>query len=305
MTCYYPLKGYRAKEPGPNGKRKIVFNFADGYVDLPIKVPCGQCIGCRLERSRQWALRCKYEAQLHDNNCFITLTYSDEHLPDDYSVDVRVFQLFMKRLRKKYGSDIRFFHCGEYGEKYGRPHYHAILFNMDFDDKILLKIVNGQRIYTSDALLSLWPYGFNTVGDVTFQSAAYVARYCLKKLTGPDSEKAYDRIHPVTGELVRVKPEYATMSRRPGIGTAWFKNYKRDVYPHDYVVHDGQKMRPPKFFDGLFEHDNPKEFGRLKGRRMSNARKHEWNNTSERLRVRETVKEAQISQLKRGLDNDL
>lgn len=266
-----------------------------------MKVPCGQCIGCKLERSRQWALRCKFEAQQYDDNCFITLTFSDEHLPDDYSVNVRDFQLFMKRLRKRFGANIRFFHCGEYGENFGRPHYHAILFNFDFPDRVIFKINNGQRYYVSAILQELWPFGHSVIGDVSFESAAYVARYCLKKLTGPDADAKYIRVHPLTGEIVQVRPEYATMSRRPGIGTGWFEDFRSDVYPHDYVVHEGARMRPPKFFDRILELDDPRMFRALKRRRLLDQKANADNNTPDRLRVREKVKQAQVSQLKRGL----
>ena len=118
MPCYSPIKGYRSKVLSPNGKRTIVFKPNLGFVDLPVLVPCGQCCGCRLERSRQWAIRCTHEASLHENNCFITLTFNDDNLPSDKSLDVRHFQLFMKRLRKQFGSNIRYYHCGEYGENF-------------------------------------------------------------------------------------------------------------------------------------------------------------------------------------------
>ena len=136
MPCYNPLKGYRSRTLNASGKRSIVFNLREGYVDQPIEVPCGQCIGCRLERSRQWAVRCVHEASLYKNNCFVTLTYSDDKLPSDGSLHFDHFQKFMKRLRRFYDdSRIRFFHCGEYGEQYSRPHYHCCLFNFDFVDK--------------------------------------------------------------------------------------------------------------------------------------------------------------------------
>ena len=117
MPCYYPLQGWRSKELTKNGKRAIVFDRKKGYVDQPLEVPCGQCIGCRLDRSRDWALRCIHEAQLHEDNSYITLTYDDDNLPANASLDKSDFQKFMKRLRKSLGDKkVRFFHCGEYGE---------------------------------------------------------------------------------------------------------------------------------------------------------------------------------------------
>ena len=131
MACYQPLKGYYSKSRNPNGKRNVVFNPQMGYRDRPVTVPCGQCIGCRLERSRQWAIRCYHEASMYERNSFVTLTYDDESLPLGGTLVFRDFQLFMKRLRKQYGAGIRFYACGEYGEKFGRPHYHVCLFNFE------------------------------------------------------------------------------------------------------------------------------------------------------------------------------
>lgn len=279
----------------------MVFNRSSALQpDDPIHLPCGQCIGCRLERSRQWAVRCLHEASLYDNNCFITLTYNDKHLPPDRSLDVSVFQKFMKRLRFKYSDQtIRFFHCGEYGELNGRPHYHACIFNFDFPDKEVWKISNGHRLYVSKSLEELWEFGFSTIGDVTFESAAYVARYIMKKITGDAAEAHYERIDPTTGLVTRLKPEYTTMSRRPGIGKGFFDQFSTDFYPHDYVVVNGVKVRPPKYYDGLLELTRPYEFDAIKERREVNSFLHVDNNTPDRLRVREQVKLAQLSQLKR------
>ena len=156
MSCYSPLIGYRSRFTNPStGKRNIVFSLREALDDQVIKIPCGQCIGCRLKRSASWAIRCVHEASLHEKNCFITLTFNNEWLPKDGSLDVRDFQLFMKRLRKKYGEGIRFFHCGEYGEKFRRPHYHACLFNFDFPDREIWSVRRGFELYTSESLAEL------------------------------------------------------------------------------------------------------------------------------------------------------
>lgn len=293
MACYSPLKGYRSREVNRSGKRSIVFSASRGYLDLPVTVPCGQCVGCRLERSRQWAIRCVHEASLHDENCFITLTYDNDHLPADGSLRVEDFQKFMKRLRKHYdGKRIRYYHCGEYGDRTNRPHYHAILFGHEFSDKSLFRLSpSGERLYRSPTLEKLWPYGYSTIGNVTFESAAYVARYIMKKVTGELAEEHYQ------GR----KPEYTTMSRRPGIAAGWYEKYKDDVFPRDEVIMRGQKMRPPKFYDHLYEIDNAEEFAILKARRKAKAKAFSENNTLDRLRVREIVKKSQISKLVRKL----
>lgn len=308
MPCYSPLKGYRSASVNPSGKRSIVFSPTEGYRDLPVEVPCGQCIGCRLEYSRQWAIRCMHEASLHAENCFITLTYSPEHLPRDNSLNVRHFQLFMKRLRKYVsshypGRTIRYFHCGEYGARYGRPHYHALLFGWDFPDRVFLRHTGaGSRLDRSRILETLWPFGYSSVGDVTFDSAAYVARYITKKVTGERAEEHYRWVDPETGEIFNRRPEYTTMSRRPGIAAEWYRRYKHEVYPRDEVIVKGRAMRPPKYYDSLFEVEFPEDAARVKAARKKAAAKYKANNTPDRLAVREKVKKAQISRLVRTLE---
>jgi hypothetical protein len=232
MPCYSPLDGWLSKDRNPSGKRSIVFTKSEALVDRPVKLPCGRCIGCRLEKSRQWAVRMMHEASLYEENCFITLTY--EKMPPNDSLNKKHFQDFMKRLRKAYGGrTIRYFHCGEYGENFGRPHYHAILFNLDFNDKKYWSIVNGNKYYTSEKLNKIWGKGYCIIGSVSFDSAAYVARYVTKKITGEAAFEHYTDFDRETGEITRERdPEYATMSRRPGIGSVWLDKFKTDVYPN-------------------------------------------------------------------------
>ena len=176
MSCVHPLSAYQCTDGS------IVFDERRKHdISRSLQLPCGQCIGCRLERSRQWAMRCLHEAQLHENNCFITLTYDDAHLPGDRSLHYSDFQKFLKRFRKSLGgAKIRYYMAGEYGEKFGRPHWHACIFGYDFHDKKLFKrTAAGSLIYTSEHLKKLWPFGHSSIGDVTFESAAYVARYII------------------------------------------------------------------------------------------------------------------------------
>jgi hypothetical protein len=298
VPCFRPLKGYRSKQLTKNGKRSIVFNPKDGFVDMPIDVPCGQCIGCRLERSRQWAIRCLHESSLYDENCFITLTYDDDHLPEDGSLQLEHFQKFMKRLRKRFEPrKIRFFHCGEYGEKFRRPHYHACLFNFDLPDKKLFKISNGFRLYTSDILDDLWSYGYAMVGDVTFESAAYVARYITKKITGEAAKEHYQGL----------MPEYTTMSRRPGIGAEWFRKYKSDVFPNDMCIINGKQVKVPKFYDGLLKVEAEDESILVKSRREKEVKERiseHWDEYHGRLRTKERVAELTANQLKRSYEKN-
>lgn len=248
MPCNHPLPAWRSNEPNERGKRPPVFTFGpgagNGSHSEPLNIPCGRCMGCRLDRARTWATRLVHEAKLYDHNWFATLTYDDDHLkrtpagrptlcPED-------FVLFMKRLRKKMGPNIRFYQCGEYGETTERPHHHAILFNLPLSDlQPVTRARNAHTLYTSKALLDTWQQGHISVGAVTFETAAYVASYVNKKITGPMAESHYQ------GRT----PEYSTMSRRPGIARTFIENFLTDVYPSDEVIMRGHPARPPRYYD--------------------------------------------------------
>lgn len=302
MPCYHPLQGFRSRTRNASGKRSIVFSVKDGFIDRPVTVPCGQCIGCRLERSRQWAIRCVHESQTVASSAFITLTYDDAHLPASGSLVKRDFQLFIKRLRKRFPIRISYFHCGEYGDLTNRPHYHALIFGFDFPDRVLWRDVRNVRTYTSEILSSLWPFGFCTVGDVTFESAAYVARYVVKKVTGEAAEKHYERVVDETGEIVKVLPEYITMSLKPAIGRRFFEKFTSDIFPSDEVVLRGISMKPPKYYSGVYELLNAGEMEQIKFARIKDSLPFRADSSPDRLRVRERVKRAQISNLKRSVD---
>ncbi len=291
VACYHPIRAYYSDKRNPSGKRSIVFNPTHGYVDLPVVIPCGQCIGCRLERSRQWAIRCVHEASLHEDNSFITLTYNDESLPWCRSICKTAVQKFWKRLRKQVGVRIRYFMCGEYGDKLSRPHYHACVFGYDFPDKEVWRVRDGVKLYRSPLLESLWTKGFSTVGAVTFESAAYVARYILKKVTGKGASAHY----------VSKLPEATWMSRRPGIGKAWFEKFSSDVYPSDEVVLKGSiKCRPPKYYDYLFDIDSPEEYRVVKTKRIKAAIANA--EAGSRLPVKERCKLRKSRLLRRGYE---
>jgi hypothetical protein len=298
MACFKPLKAFQCFD------KSIVFTEARKHdIVRSLELPCGQCVGCRLERSRQWAIRCMHEASLYKNNCFITLTYDDQHLPDDYSLHYDDFQRFMKRLRKRYqGKTIRFYMAGEYGENFGRPHFHACIFNLDFEDKYLWqKTDSGSKIYRSKILEELWPFGYSSIGEVNFQSAAYVARYIMKKVTGDMADQHYEEVNFTTGEIIQRKPEFNKMSLKPGIGYKWYQKFKDDVYPHDYVIVNGKKCKPPKFYDKKYADDYPYEFDQLQWDREKSAKARVFDNTPERLLVKEEVLKAKLSRLKRKL----
>lgn len=308
MPCYNPLSAYRSRQGRDpvTGKWPLSFSIREGYADLPVTVPCGQCIGCRLERSRNWAVRCVHEASLHKHNCFLTLTYSDDNLPEGGSLNKRDIVLFLKRLRKQFGSGIRFLQCGEYGEQYARPHHHVLLFNHDFFDKYLYSQRKGIFLYRSPSLEKLWPYGMSTIGALTFESAAYVARYVLKKVTGKRRQ-----IDAVTGEIMPnmadfhydgLLPEYITMSRRPGIAHDWFVSNSSDVYPNDRVyVKTNVVARPPRYYDKLFELNHKEEFQIVRRIRTRKAKK--YTDGGDRLYVRAIVQALKMKQCVRKFED--
>lgn len=304
MPCYHPLQAYKT------ACGDVVF-YESARVDVvrSLQLPCGQCVGCRLERSRQWATRCMHEASLYRNNMFITLTYNNKHLPADRSLNYDDFQRFMKRFRKHYKGieerdgkrAIRFYMAGEYGEQYGRPHFHACIFNFSFDDKKVFKRTpSGSTIYTSEKLSALWPFGYASIGDVNFQSAAYVARYIMKKVNGQMAVSHYEYVTD-DGEIVNRRPEFTKMSLKPGIGFQWFEQFKSDVYPHDYVVVNGRKVRPPRFYDQKFKLEHPEEFEVVEFEREKSRLRNWQDNTEARLRDKEQIAKARLSLLKRCL----
>lgn len=296
MPCYHPLQAYKTSA----GDVVFVERRQHDIVQS-LSLPCGQCIGCRLEKSRQWAMRCMHEASLYERNCFVTLTYEDKYLPVRACLDYPAFQKFMKRLRK-FAAPVRprFYMCGEYGEENWRPHYHGCIFNFDFDDKkYLAKTESGEKLYTSDALSKLWPFGMSTVGSLTFESAAYTARYCVQKVTGQAAKAHYAR-EDANGKY-SLPPEFNHMSLKPGIGRPFLEKYKLDIYPHDYVVVNGKECKPPKYYDRLFSKSNPDDFEELQFRRESQARANYEDNTDERLAVKEIVTRARVNLLMRGM----
>ncbi|AXL14749.1 replication initiator protein [Microviridae sp.] len=297
MACYKPLHGYRSKYLTKSGKRKIVFNKTDGYEDRPQSVKCGRCIGCRLDYSRQWAIRCLHEASLHPENAFITLTYDEGHMPHGQTLIKKHHQDFIKRLRKKISpTKITYYHCGEYGETTQRPHYHTLIFNYDWPDKVLYKQTESGPLYISPQLEKTWGKGFCTIGQVNFETAAYVARYIMKKITGEKAEEHYRRVDLDTGEEHTILPEYTTQSTRTPIGSRWLKKYKTDVYPHDYVIVNGRKMTPPRYYDEAFEKEEPEQYLKLKRTRLESSMRYYEDNQPERLAVRETVAKARIKE---------
>ena len=280
MVCFNPMlmthvEGAFTK----NGKKHLSFygslanNPSLSFDSRFVRVPCGQCLGCRLERSRQGAVRCVHEARVSENAYFLTCTFDNYHLPADRSLSVKFHQTFLKNLRREFGSGIRFIGCGEYGELHGRPHYHYIFYNIDLSDKVFAFRTDGYNTYTSPRFGKVWRYGMHLIGEFSFDAAAYVARYIVKKQTGPNSNEHYK------GRT----PEFLVTSRRPGIGAAWIEKYGQDVYSNDFVVINGRKMRPPRFYDKKFSEKYPEWIDYVKENRVQKMLFHLENNTFERL----------------------
>ena len=242
-----------------------------------------------------------HEASMHMFNSFVTLTYDDDHLPEYNSLNYKHFQDFMKRLRKSHNG-VRFYMCGEYGEDFSRPHYHALLFNCFFPDRKKHSTGDsGSVIYTSEALTKLWPFGFSSIGDVTFESAAYCSRYIMKKVTGDLAESHYETVDLSTGEVSARVPEFNRMSLKPGIGAEWIKRYNKDVYPRDVVIARGHESKPPRYYDKFLQRFDADKLEDVKFSRYNRAMLNVEDSFPERLAVREEVTKARISSLSRKL----
>jgi hypothetical protein len=249
-----------------------------------------------------------HESKMHEENSFLTLTYSDQNLPENNSLRHEDVQSFLKKLRhycwREHGKKIRYYMCGEYGEKFDRPHYHIILFGFKFEDeKYFFTTASGSRVYTSETLTEIWGMGHTTLGNVTFESAAYVARYVMKKITGDKANTHYGlQTDMQTGEIkLTKKPEYNKMSLKPGIGQSWLDQYHQDVYPSDQVIIRNKPTKPPRFYDIKYSQMKPLEFEEIQHHREVQARQNHADNTLERLQVKEKVTTAKLTQLKRKL----
>ncbi|UDN67681.1 replication initiator protein [robinz microvirus RP_93] len=306
MTAYWTSRNRDA----------LTFDPVKSLNKISFPLPCGRCIGCRMEKARQWGLRCLHEKKMWEHNQYVTLTYRDECLPPGGSVCLRDIQLFMKRLRKAKGSSkenpLRFFLGAEYGDENRRPHYHALLFNCPLFDRLYhCDNKRGEPLYTSRELHELWSLGFVTIGEVTFDSAVYCAKYAMKKLnvtdnSSPEAVARYNQryiVYDEFGEVFERSPEFAVMSRRPGIGAGYYSRYGDEVRAHDNVIVNGRPVRPPRFYDGRSEIADPDRFAVVKADRKRASVKDcvKADNTPERLRVKEKLLEFAAIKKERSL----
>lgn len=283
MPCNHPLKAFDTGLLTENGKplyfiakgavdmvpvehvykrfgsmpSKGVFHNGQRFLIESIDIPCGSCSGCRMDHARDWKIRCCIEAAAYDHNSFITLTYDNDHLPSDGELSKRDLQLFFKRLRRS-GVSFRYFACGEYGEITKRPHYHAILFGLNFDDCHFWQLVGGNPYFVSDSLSAAWPNGRALVGHVDSGSISYVCGYVEKKQVDCDFYQHEQ------------KP-FVLMSRRPGIGS-WYYDANCDrmsVHPYCYgSFGSSHRSKLARYYLSRLEKDFPEEYAILKSRRV-------------------------------------
>lgn len=324
-----------------------------------LSLACGQCIGCRLRRSQEWAARCVHETKSHPFNSWLTLTYDDEHLPSRYftgaihpttkrkiysgSLNKIDVQKFIRALRKalcKKGEwnkgnflylwkqtpatpehskhiggtkrrrllhltpQLRYYYGGEYGETYGRPHYHLCLFGIDLGDKRHIETTKaGFKLYESKSISKLWPHGQHRIGELNAETAAYTARYIMKKINGDKAKKHYEKICQETGEVIQQKPEFNDMSRMPGIGKQWYDKYKKDIYKKQTsaLVFNNYQQRPPRYYDEQYKRENPHHLAKLKLLRQAEARKKKEDRKPERLIDAEKIALSRTQSLKQKL----
>lgn len=284
MPCDNPIAAIRSTTPNKSGKFPLILltKGIDTYKG-EMKIPCGQCTGCRIDKARDWAIRCYHESMMWDENCFVTLTYRDECLPKYNSVDKRDLQKFFKRLRRKYEPrKIRYYACSEYGETTLRPHYHAALFNFDFNDKREWQSTPAGMLYVSEEANKVWQLGNVIVGRLTLESAGYIARYVTKKITGKMADDYYSK---------RESPAQY-MSRRYGIGKNWVESFGGELQARGTVVVQGREVKGPRFYDVQLERVDNELLQRIKERRKQFVVDSEQ--TIARLQVRKTVRDLKM-----------
>lgn len=302
MPCLHPVNAWRStfsdykrkKTPKPFFREPVQELLNKGVVE-PLRLPCGKCTDCLFKRSREAAVRSMHEASMHQHNSFLTLTYAPEHLPKDGSLVKEDYQLFLKRLRERLQTKFSYYLCGEYGNQRLRPHYHVCLFGVRFNDMVpLFRSDSNHTVYKSALLDETWGKGICSIGSVTFESAAYVARYVSKKMYGADKE--------LYGNLL---PEFSQSSLKTPLGKAWFEQFKTDVFPHDHVIFKGKTLRPPRYYFKLLERENPDLAFQIKMKRREKAIEQHENFSDDRLLSLEKIQQERFMRLKRSMEDGI
>ena len=316
MACFKPLAAHYT------WRGEVAVTRAVGQTGLEqgeFAVPCGRCIGCRIDQSKQAAVRCVHEermqAEAGRQSTFLTLTYEDHNVPDCFvnkktgeyygngTLDPNDHVDFVNKLRLRLyrkGQSFRYYMCGEYGEKFLRPHFHYLIFGYGFPDKEPWRIHKGVQYYRSEELESIWNYGHSSIGHVTVESAAYCARYVKKKINGQLADAHYRN-----AANERILPEFTRMSLKPGIGASWFEKYGvTDVYDSgDFIVINGVKYSTPRYYDKLYERLDADALASIKSQREERARAFQFDNTYERLQTKEEAQRLRLKRLHRGYES--
>lgn len=351
MTCYKPMirvedrtkwetaldghKYHPAKIISSDRLEEFDHKFSMGHYKYT-QINCGECIGCRLDYSREWANRGYLESLQYKHNYFITLTYDEDHLPEAEEVTTssgltfteleeyewkgilvpKEFTQFMKNLRqimkRDYNVDgVRFMGCGEYGGEGARPHYHIILFNCPLPEETFYnpRISWGKDVYYQNTIIErAWTKGISNICEANWNNIAYTARYITKKINGTGSEEEY----AARGQI----KEFFRTSRNPGIAREYYEKNKDEIYKTDQIMIKNKKgvhyVKPPKYFDQLYEKENPKEFEKIRKQRKKQTLDNlliKGQTTSltrwEQLQIEMTTKEQASSTLKRNLEKEL
>lgn len=311
--CYFHADGGRpwfGAHPDPGSPLWTV-----GQVDCRT-----ECLACLEKYARMNAVRCGHEAQMHERNCFLTLTYDQRHLPPRNMVSKAELGRFVKRLREWWRRDysvthavdgFKFFGVGEYGETTRRAHYHVLAFGADFDDrKYRQKSHGGYSVFESGTLSALWPFGLATVGEANMETAMYCARYSLKKLDA--SGERVDRSRwvrkadrnwrtdPVTGERYRWQPEFCAKSK--GLGESWLLRYDSDVFSaggDQVIIHGGARVGVPDFYTRRLREWCEEDYQALKARHREAMESNLGEYLPDRLAVQAQVRAARLRYAKR------
>ncbi len=337
MPCYSPWVGYydkaakrlhhigKTEGKDPIREAMIIWRnspFAKSWNEENMMLlPCGKCLGCRLEYSKEWANRCVLEAKTTQNNWFMTLTYDEEHIKEclkpvidketgEYghieSLIPNHLSEFIKELRRnieyhKNLQGVRFYGCGEYGSRGGRPHYHLLMYNLPLDDLAEEWKKDGFITFSSENVSRIWGKGIVTVNEFSWETAAYTARYMLKKLKGRDAKEQY--------KGAGIEPEFSRCSRRPGIGYEYYRQNRDKIYQTDSIVIHGTTCKPPTYFDRMFKEECPERWAEIQEQRAEvsrNEMRMKLNNTTlnykDQLKVEEANREDKIKLLGRQLE---
>lgn len=303
MSCFRPVTAWKPLDGGA-----LVFSERKNCRE--IKIRCLGCIGCRADHREAWALRNYCESKMWDHSYFLTPTYAPDHLPMHGSLVPSHMSDFIRALRRpsRLGA-LRYFFCGEYGDRFGRPHYHALIFGPEIPDLRKVNSVYAKAdVFRSELVSAAWPHGDVVIGRMSYSAARYVAGYVNKKVRGKAADEHYSRVDDATGEIVQIEPEFVRMSlgrgssARPGlggIGLPWLRKYWKDIYAtgHDAIIVDGSKKPVPRYFADQMDAILGAEsvlMDDVEYRRQKAAEQRADDNSPERLAVREQVAMARV-----------